>query len=87
MYTCTHAFVQISVLTCIVHLFWMQDATDNTKPLVNNSRKPRKRTGGSGNPLPPQKKRAKVCLDTCIHVVLVMRVSYQKSILSDLYNM
>ena len=64
----------------------MQDATDNTKPSVNNSKKPRKRTGGSGDPLPP-KKRAKVGLDTCIHIVLVMRVSYQKSILSDLYNM
>ena len=63
----------------------MQDTTDDTKPSVNNSRKPGKRTGESGNPL-PSKKRAKV-LDTCIHVVLVMRVNYQKRILSDLYNM
>ena len=84
MYTCTHAFVQ---MTCIVRLFLMQDTTDDTIPSVNNSRKPGKKTGGSGNPLPPPKKRAKVGLDTCIHVVLVMCVSYQKSILSDLYNM
>ena len=57
MYTCTHAFVQISVLTCMYcAYFWMQDATDDTKPSVNNSRKPRKKTGGSGNPLPPKKK-------------------------------
>ena len=58
MYVCmyVHVFVQISVLTCIVRLFWMQDTTDDTKPSVNNSRKPGKRTGGSGNPLPPKKK-------------------------------
>ena len=57
-------FVQISVLICNVCLFWMQKTTDDTKPSVTDSRKPGKRTGGSGNPLPPNK-RAKVGSDTC----------------------
>ena len=34
-----------------------------------------------------KKKRAKIGLDTCIHVVLVMHVSCQESILSDLYDL
>ena len=56
MYVRTHVFVQVSVLTRIVRLCWLQDTTDDTKPSANNSRKPGKRTGGSGNPLPPKKK-------------------------------
>ena len=62
--------------------FWMQKTIDDTKPLVNDSRKPGKRIRKSTSSKQKSKGRF-----VRIHVVLVMHVIGLKSILSDLYDL